>query len=152
MHFVSVSEADTATWPELSTGEVQKGRLNRKRARSTHGGKQPRSQGGKQLPQQQKQHWYRPGTVTLREIRKYQKSTELLICKLPFQCLVWDILQGINMHLWLTPATVMTLQEAAEAYLVQLLEDSNLHAIHARCITILVKDMQLARQIHGERS
>ena len=113
--------------------------------------KQPRSQKGNPSAQHQP-HRYRPGTVALREIWKYQKSTDLLICKLPFQCLVHEILQGFNMEFRVTPAMVMALQEAAEAYLVQLLEDSNLCAIHAKHITIQLKDIQLARQIHGERS
>ena len=112
--------------------------------------KQPRSQTG-QATVQQHPHRYRPGTVALREIRRYQKSTELLICKLPFQRLVHEILQGYGVGYRVTPAMMMALQEAAEAYLVQLLEDSNLCAIHAKCITIQPKDIQLARRIHGER-
>ena len=89
--------------------------------------------------------------VALREIQKYQKSTELLIHKLPFQRLVREILQRFGVGLRVTLAMMMALQEAAEAYLVQLLEDSNLCAIHAKCITIQPKDIQLARRIHGER-
>ena len=96
-------------------------------------------------------HRYRPGTVALREIRRYQKSMELLIHKLPFQCLVHEILQGFGVGFRVTPAMMMALQEAAEVYLVQLLEDSNLCTIHAKCITIQPKDIQLARRIHGER-
>ena len=118
---------------------------------STFVKKQPRSQADKASAQQHP-HRYPPGTIVLREIQKYQKSTELLIHTLPFQCLVSEILQGFNMELRVTPAIVMALQEAAEAYLVQLLEDSNLCAIHAKHITIQPKDIQLARQIHGERS
>ena len=118
---------------------------------STFAKKQPRSQAGQPSALHQPQR-YRPGTVALREIRKYHKSTDLLICKLPFQCLVCEILQGFNVKLRVTPAMVMALQEAAEAYLVQLLEDSNLCAIHAKRVTIQPKDIQLARQIHGERS
>ena len=94
---------------------------------------------------QQQPHRYRPGTVVLREIRRYQKSTELLIRKLPFQRLVHEILQGYGVGYRVTPAMMMALQEAAEAYLVQLLEDSNLYAIHAKRITIQPKDIQLAR-------
>ena len=118
--------------------------------RSTFAKKQPRSQAGKASAQQHP-HRYQPGTIALREIRKYQKSTDLLIRKLPFQCLVCEILQGFNVEFRVTPAMVMALQEAAEAYLVQLLEDSNLCAIHAKRITIQPKDIQLARRICGER-
>ena len=107
--------------------------------------KQPRSQTGQATMQQQQLHRYRPGTVALREIRRYQKSTELLIRKLPFQRLVHKILQGYGVRYRVTLAMMMVLQEAAEAYLVQLLEDSNLCAIHVKCITIQPKDIQLAR-------
>ena len=118
--------------------------------RSTFAKKQPRSQTS-QTSVQQQPHRYWPGTVTLREIRRYQKSTELLIRKLLFQCLVRKILQGYGVGYRVTPAMMMALQEAAEAYLVQLLEDSNLCTIHAKPITIQPKDMQLARRIRGER-
>ena len=118
--------------------------------RSAFAKKQPRSQTGQAMAQQQP-HRYWPGTVVLREIRRYQKSTELLIHKLPFQHLVHKILQGYGVGYRVTLAMMMVLQEAAEAYLVQLLEDSNLCAIHAKCITIQPKDMQLARQILRER-
>ena len=127
---------------------ARKGEVGRKRSAFVK--KQPRSQTGQAMMQQQP-HRYRPGTVALREIRRYQKSTELLICKLSFQRLVCEILQGYGVGYRVTPAMMMALQEAAEAYLVQLLEDSNLCAIHTKRITIQPKDIQLARQICGER-
>ena len=95
---------------------------------------------------------YRPGAVALREIRKYQKSTELLIRKLPFQRLVREIAQDFKSELRFQSSAVMALQEAAEAYLVGLFEDTNLCAIHAKRVTIMPKDMQLARRIRGERT
>ena len=98
-----------------------------------------------------KPHRYRPGTVDLCEIRRYQKSTELLIRKLPFQCLVREIAQDFKTELRFQSAAIMALQEASEAYLVGLFEDSNLCAIHAKQVTIMPKDIQLARHIHGER-
>ena len=99
-----------------------------------------------------KPHRYRPGTVALREIRKYQKSTELLIRKLPFQRLVREIAQDFKTDLRFQSAAVLALQEAAEAYLVGLFEDTNLAAIHAKRVTIMPKDIQLARRIRGERA
>ena len=117
---------------------------------STFAKKQPRSQSDKTSAQHQ-QHRYWPGMVALREIRKYKNSMELLIRKLPFQRLVHEILQGFGVGFRVTPAMMMALQEAAEVYLVQLLEDSNLCAIHAKCITIQLKDIQLVRWTHGER-
>ena len=118
--------------------------------RSTFAKKQPRSQADNPPAQHQPQR-YQPGTVALREIQKYQKSTDLPICKLPFQHLVREILQGFGVGFRVMPTMVMALQEAAEVYLVQLLEDLNLCAIHAKHITIQPKDIQLARRIHGER-
>ena len=99
-----------------------------------------------------KPHRYRPGTVALREIRKYQKSTELLIRKLPFQRLVREIAQDFKTDLRFQGSAILALQEATEAYLVGLFEDTNLAAIHAKRVTIQPKDVQLARRIRGERS
>ena len=99
-----------------------------------------------------KPHRYRPGTVALREIRRYQKSTELLIRKLPFQRLVREIAQDFKTDLRFQSSAIMALQEASEAYLVGLFEDTNLCAIHAKRVTIMPKDIQLARRIRGERA
>ena len=90
--------------------------------------------------------------VALREIRCYQKSTKLLIRKLPFNRLVREIAQEFKMDLRFQPEAIGALQEAAEAYLVGLFDDTNLCAIHARRVTIFPKDLQLARKIHGERA
>ena len=96
---------------------------------------------------------YRPGTVALKEIRRYQKSTELLIRKLPFQRLVREITTDFhNDGIRFQGDALLALQEATEAYLVGLFEDTNLCAIHAKRVTIMPKDMQLARRIRGERA
>ncbi|CAI0447870.1 unnamed protein product [Linum tenue] len=129
-------------------------------ARKSTGGKAPRKQlatkaARKSAPTTggvKKPHRYRPGTVALREIRKYQKSTELLIRKLPFQRLVREIAQDFKTDLRFQSHAVLALQEAAEAYLVGLFEDTNLCAIHAKRVTIMPKDIQLARRIRGERA
>jgi len=98
-----------------------------------------------------KPHRFKPGTVALREIRKYQKTTDLLIRKLPFQRLVREIAQEFKAELRFQSSAVMALQEAAEAYLVTLFEDTNLCAIHAKRVTIMTKDLQLAKRIRGDR-
>ncbi|XP_061512648.1 uncharacterized protein LOC1280489 [Anopheles gambiae] len=129
-------------------------------ARKSTGGKAPRKQlatkaARKSAPSTggvKKPHRYRPGTVALREIRRYQKSTELLIRKLPFQRLVREIAQDFKTDLRFQSAAVAALQEASEAYLVGLFEDTNLCAIHAKRVTIMPKDIQLARRIRGERA
>ena len=96
-------------------------------------------------------HRYRPGTVALREIRKFQKSTDLLIKKLPFQKLIKEIAGEYKMGLRFQSQAVLALQEAAEAYLIGLFEDTNLCAIHAKRVTIMPKDMQLAKRIRGDQ-
>nr|XP_012603288.1 histone H3.3 type 2-like [Microcebus murinus] len=129
-------------------------------ARSAGVGKAPRKPlatkaSGKRAPPLgglKKPHRYRPGIVALREIRKFQKSTDLLIRKLPFQRLVREIAQAIHPDLRFQSAAVGALQEACEAYLVGLFEDTNLCALHAKRVTIMPKDMQLARRIRGERT
>ena len=99
-----------------------------------------------------KPHRYRAGTVALKDIRHYQGSTALLIRKLPFQRLVREIAQDFKTDLRFQSAAILCLQEAAEAYLVRLFDDANLCAIHARRVTIMQKDIQLARRIRGERA
>ncbi|KAK0512857.1 hypothetical protein JMJ35_004874 [Cladonia borealis] len=96
---------------------------------------------------------YKPGTVALREIRRYQRSTDLLLLKLPFSRLVREIglsllpIDGQSLR-WQSQA-IQALQEAAEAFMVHLFEDTNLCAIHAKRVTIMQKDIQLARRIRG---
>ena len=103
--------------------------------------------------QLKKKRRFRPGTVALREICQYQKSTKLLIRRAPFQWVIYEIMRGIWNDLRIQAvAAVWGLQEAAEAYLVGLFEDSNLCAIHAKWVTIMPRDVQLARRIHGERT
>ena len=96
-----------------------------------------------------KPHRYRAGNVALKDIHHYQGSTALLILKLPFQRLVREIAQDFKTDLRFQSAAILCLQEAAEAYLVKLFDDANLCAIHARRVTIMPKDILLARQIRG---
>ena len=88
----------------------------------------------------------------MREIRKLQKSTELLIRKLSFQRLVREIAQEYKSDLRFQSQAIFALQEAAEVYMVGLFEDTNLCSIHAKRVTIMPKDNQLARRIRGERA
>lgn len=146
---------DLLTFPKMAR--------TKQTARRSAGGKAPRkilatlaatkSRGGVKKP-----HRYRPGTVALREIRKYQKSTHTLIPKISFQRLVREIgiggggKPGLKSDLRFQSTALLALHEAAEAYLVGLFEDANMCAIHAKRVTIMVKDLQLARRIRGERS
>jgi len=104
------------------------------------------SRGGDQVKRR-----YRPGTRALMEIRRYQKSSNLLLRKLPFSRLVKEVAEDLLGHRdirWQSLA-IEALQEAAEAYLVYLFEDANLCAIHAKRVTVMPKDVQLARRIRG---
>ena len=99
-----------------------------------------------------KPHRYRPGTVALREIRRYQKSTDLLIRKIPFQRLVREIAQDFRTDLRFQGSAILALQESVEAQLVGKFEDTNLCAIHGKRVTIMPKDMQLVARIRQEKN
>jgi histone H3 len=105
------------------------------------------AQGGAKKP-----HRYRPGTVALREIRRFQKTTELLIRKAPFQRLVREITQDMfrNKDLRFQSLAVIALHEASEAYMVGMFQDTNLCALHAKRVTIMPRDMLLARHVRCE--
>eukprot|EP00804_Cyclotella_cryptica_P008383 CCRYP_003905-RA/>CCRYP_003905-RA protein AED:0.06 eAED:0.06 QI:0/-1/0/1/-1/0/1/0/129 len=122
-------------------------------ARKCTGGKAPRQQLARKAAHKsapaaggcKKPHRYRPGTVALGEIRKYQKSTDLLIHKLPFQSFLREVRQDFRGDMHYQANALAASQEASEAYLIGLLEDTNLCAIHARRVTIMPKDTQLSR-------
>lgn len=121
--------------------------------RST-GGKAPRAKlafkaAHKAPPIIRKKHRVRPGVIALREIRKFQKSTETLIKRLPFQRLVKEIIQDFNSEFRCQSIAIDALQQAAEAFIVDMFENTNLCAIHAKRITIQPRDMQLTSRIKG---
>ena len=100
---------------------------------------------------------YRPGTVALREIRRYQTTGNLLIRKLPFQRLVREIATNRENRKMVPDVrfqgtAILAIQEASESHLVHLFEDTNLCAIHAKRVTIMPKDIQLARRLRGDRT
>jgi len=106
-----------------------------------------------------KKRRYRPGTVALREIRRYQRSTDLLLRKLPFARVVREIALDMitdaggeygDAGLRWQSSAILALQEASEAFLVHLFEDANLCAIHAKRVTIMTRDIHLARRIRGQ--
>ena len=95
---------------------------------------------------------WRPGTVALRQIKKYQKTTDLLMRKAPFQRLVRELATGHKDGLRWQASAVLALQEATESYVVGVLADSNLAALHAKRVTVMARDLQLARRLRGERA
>jgi len=92
------------------------------------------------------------GTVTLREIKKYQRTVNMLLPRASFQRLVRSITMEMDHSLRFQSQALQALQEAAEAYIVGLFEDTNLCAIHAKRVTVQKKDMDLARRIRGDRN
>ena len=98
----------------------------------------------------EKQRKVQRGMQALKEIQKYQKGVDLLIRRVPFQRLVREIVQKRRESLKLQSLAVLALQEASEAFLVGLMEQANLCAIHAKRVTIMPRDIQLACRIQGD--
>ncbi|KAG0692075.1 histone-fold-containing protein [Suillus ampliporus] len=156
-------EAGPSKRPRQPTARKSTGREKPTPA-SVRGGKggkgrpaQPDADTEEQEPTRKKRR-YRPGTLALREIRKYQRSTDLLLRRLPFSRLVREVAmdmttdtnyEGGEVGLRWQSSAIMALQEATEAFLVHLFEDANLCAIHAKRVTIMQRDIQLARRIRG---
>lgn len=153
----SSSDPPTPAAKKTKTATARKSTGGRPPRPSTTGPASAAGRQGRDNAGQKKPHRFRPGTVALREIRKYQKSTELLIRRLPFSRVVreiaLDMITDENDYTtsglrWQSSA-IMALQEATEAYLVHLFEDANLCAIHAKRVTIMTRDIHLARRIRG---
>ena len=129
-------------------------------ARKSTGGKAPRKSLATKAARKsapgavgiKKPHRFRPGTVALREIRKYQKTSDLLLRKASFQRLVREVAQDFKSDTRFVSDALFALQHASEGYLVGVFEDTQLCAIHGKRITIQPKDIQLARRIRGERA
>ena len=110
------------------------------------------SKGIKKADGEKKKIRFKPGTVALREIKRYQKTTNLLLPRAPFQRLVRSICSGIDNDLRFASNALQALQESSEAYIVGVFEDANLCAIHANRVTVMKKDMDLARRIRGDNN
>lgn len=132
-------------------GKAPRKLLATKAPRKSIGGKAPKSQRTPGTPRTPGKRRYRPGTRALMEIRRYQRNTDLLIPKMPFSRVIREIAQSLcaTKDLRFQSTAIMCLQEAAEAFLVTLFEDSVLCAIHAKRVTLMPKDMDLARRIRG---
>ncbi|KAF2715242.1 histone-fold-containing protein [Pleomassaria siparia CBS 279.74] len=130
-----------------------KGGVSRGGRKSTGSRRESGSSIGPGPAPNRKKSRYRPGTLALREIKKYQKTTDLLLLKSPFQRVVREIATSMtspdqDAFRWQSQA-IFALQEATEAFLVNLFHDANLCAIHAKRVTIQQKDIQLARRLRA---
>ncbi len=140
--------ARKSTGAAAQVAAVQQAQLARKKL----GGKGSKLTARKSIKDQgakKKKERYRPGALALKEIRRYQNSTNLLIPRVRFQRLVREISNDFKLNLQFQSGAIGTLQEASEAYLVGLFEDTNLCALHASRVTIMPRDIQLARRIRG---
>lgn len=145
------------TIPSLSYGSVgskhpspTRGRTSTRPPHDGHSSiKKPRT--ALIIDKDKKARRFRPGTVALREIRRYQKSTDLLLPKLPFQRVVREIaMQYASESLRFQRSAILALQEASEEYLTRVFEDTNLCTVHRKCVTITVPDMRLAWRLRGD--
>jgi histone H3 len=128
-------------------------------ARKSTGGKAPRKQletkAARKAPapavagSAKKPHRYRAVSTAMREIRRYQKTTELLIRKQPFQRLVRSVCQEFKPDCRFQGSALASLQEATEAYIIGLFEDAHDCAIHGRRVTVMPRDLELAKKIRG---
>ena len=124
-------------------------------ARKSTGGKAPRKQLTTKVARKtapatgglKKPHRFKPGTVALREVRRYQKSTEVLTRKLPFQRMVREYAHGIRPDLRFERAAMICLQQAMEMWVSVVLDDAQCYCIHAKRVTLQAKDVQLAIKI-----
>jgi histone H3 len=147
---------------ELQAAQAKYNAHQRRQQQLERQQQQAQRRGRLAIPGIKKPHRYRPGTVALREIRRYQKGTELLIRKKPFQRLVREIMQDLPRRYARLPhigqveppdrwqsTALLALQEAAEAFLIGFFEDTNECAIHAKRVTIMPKDMHLVKRIRN---
>ena len=123
-----------------------------RRAASATAKKVPRHIARTTAPNGPRPHRFRPSNRVLLEIRRLQCTTDLIIRKLPFERLVREIASKFMRDPRFQPSTILALQEASEAYLVKLFENTNLLAMHAKRITITKQDLRLAMRIRGDRS
>jgi histone H3 len=149
----------TPCWISPLRAERKRKQKTRRRPRATQAraptGKRTLRKGSKRLIAKKKRFRYRPGTVALREIRRLQKSTELLIRKVPFQRVVKEIADDFKPNhgdpfRWQATAMLAT-QTQAEYYQTYLFEDTQLATNHRKAVTIMPKDLQLARRLRHER-
>jgi histone H3 len=94
---------------------------------------------------------WRPGTVALRQVKKLQQTTGTLIARAPFSRLVREIAESHKAGLRFQSSAVAAIQEATESFVIGLLGDANLTALHANRVTALPRDLQLVRRLRGER-
>ena len=146
-------QKNTASKIDSKAKKSMKGMVksNSKKTAPAKGGVKPTAS-QKSMEGEKRKIRYRPGTVALREIKRYQKSTNLLLPRASFQRVVRSICSEIDHDLRFQSQALIALQEATEAYLVGIFEDANLCCIHARRVTIKKQDMELARRIRGENN
>lgn len=115
------------------------------------GGKSKSKKTSKSRGEKKTRH-FKPGTVALREVKRYQKTSGFLIASLPFERLVREVAQDFKADLRFSRSAVALIQLITEHYLVGILEESVLVAISAKRVSVQPKDVHLVRRIRGERA
>ena len=158
---ITVQEGDIAAalssagLPKMWKSPKKKKRAHQRRARFRMNGGPMDAEEENWAPRgRSREHRFKPGTRALMDIRKYQKTTDLLIPKLPFQRLMREIAQDFKggQELRFSEDALLLCQAAVENYLIELFEDANLCAISAHRVTVQANDLQLARRIRKERN
>ena len=130
-------------------GSAQKNKGSRLKKKKNTKGSKRRSRMDSDEPKEKRKIRYHPGTVALREIKRYQKHAKPLTAKSPFDRRVRNVIKAWDPEFRLRPASLEAMREATEAYLVEILSDSNLCAFHAGRQTVMLKDIVLAYRIRG---
>lgn len=148
----STPKRPSATPPALTTTLSTPGTIKKKKSLGLHKRPKPKTpeDNSNAATTSSKKRKFRPGTVALMEIRHYQKYGNLLVPRLPFSRVVREVMMELNKNYRIQELALMALQEAAESFLVTLLEMSNLCAIHSKRVTLYPKDIRLVRRIRGD--
>lgn len=154
LHYLKTTTSSLAFSPQIiamaRTKQTSRPAAGGKFARKKYPLQSKRKRGPPATGGVKKPHRYRPGTVALREIRRYQKSTDLLIPKLSFGRVMREYVLALQKEFRSQAVAVMAAQEASEAYITGYLEDCNLSAIHGNRVTVFPKDIHFVRRLRGE--
>ncbi|KAH9398944.1 hypothetical protein TYRP_018329 [Tyrophagus putrescentiae] len=152
----SVARASFRGTPNTSTSTVNQSGSSHRPRLYLPGGKQSAFKAARKYatpaapPAKPRRKYHRPGVIALKEIRRYQNSAMLLMPRLPFQRLVREIASTYKTDIRFQVASLEALHQASEYFLISMLEHANLAAIHAKRVTIMPRDIMLARRIRGD--
>ena len=136
---------------KASASSKGKGKVGRPRTSKPAGKIAVKKPTLKRAEGEKRPHRFKPGTVALREIRRYQKGGNMLLRKIPFQRIVRHIAEGLKHGMRFQASAILALQEATEGHLVGLFADSNICAVHAKRVGVTGGDIQIAKKLRKEK-